>query len=81
VRVRVDREQAAHVGGDPRQPVGRILPFGAAVDLDRDAKAEDGYRYVLWDANRLNTEWISNTSAREAIWFPRQCGGHQVFLG
>jgi hypothetical protein len=36
VRVGVDREQAAHLGGQAQQRVRRVHPLRAAVDLDRD---------------------------------------------
>ena len=51
VRVGVDGERAARLDGQPQQPAGRILAFGATVDLHGDgvvpAGGEHGLRIEL----------------------------------
>lgn len=38
MRIGVDRDEAVPLEGDGQQFLGRILPFGPAIDLDRSAE-------------------------------------------
>ena len=53
VRVGVDGEQAAGLGGQAQQRAGRVLALGAAVDLDRDAVLAAGGEHRLGVEVRL----------------------------